>query len=88
MNTLANRRFVKMNGLGNEIVVVDLRGEPPGARAADPAEVRAAAGADGAPCDQFMLLYPARMPGTDVSRAAASLSASRRSCGMSFSAQT
>jgi diaminopimelate epimerase len=66
MNTLANRRFVKMNGLGNEIVVVDLRGEPPGARAPDPAEVRAAAGAGGAPCDQFMLLYPPRTPGTDA----------------------
>jgi diaminopimelate epimerase len=66
MNTLANRRFVKMNGLGNEIVVVDLRLEPPGARALDPAEVRAAAGASGAPCDQFMLLYSPRTPGTDA----------------------
>jgi diaminopimelate epimerase len=66
MNTLANRRFVKMNGLGNEIVVVDLRGEPPGVRVPDPAEVRAAAGAGGAPCDQFMLLYPPRTPGTDA----------------------
>jgi hypothetical protein len=26
MKALANRRFLKMNGLGNEIVVVDLRG--------------------------------------------------------------
>jgi diaminopimelate epimerase len=25
MSTLANRNFVKMNGLGNEIVIVDLR---------------------------------------------------------------
>ena len=28
MNTLANHRFVKMNGLGNEIVVVDMRAQP------------------------------------------------------------
>jgi hypothetical protein len=25
---LANQEFVKMNGLGNEIVIVDLRGAP------------------------------------------------------------
>ena len=28
MSTLANRDFVKMNGLGNEIVIVDLRRAP------------------------------------------------------------
>ena len=33
MSALANHAFVKMNGLGNEIVVVDLR-VPPGAPAA------------------------------------------------------
>jgi diaminopimelate epimerase len=66
MNTLANRRFVKMNGLGNEIVVVDLRLTPSGAGALDPAEVRAVAGARGAPCDQLMVLYPARGPATDA----------------------
>ena len=27
MSTLANHAFVKMNGLGNEIVVVDMRGQ-------------------------------------------------------------
>src|SRR5258708_16215635 len=32
MSALANHAFVKMNGLGNEIVVVDLRA-PPGAQA-------------------------------------------------------
>jgi len=55
MSALANRDFVKMNGLGNEIVIVDLRG------AADPieaAEARAAARQE--PYDQLMALYPAR----------------------------
>ena len=66
MNTLANRRFVKMNGLGNEIVVVDLRLTPSGAGALDPAEVRAVAGTRGAPCDQLMVLYPARGQATDA----------------------
>ena len=46
MSTLANHAFVKMNGLGNEIVVVDMRGQA-GAITAD--EARAAAQPDGAP---------------------------------------
>ena len=62
MSTLANHAFVKMNGLGNEIVVVDLR-QNPGAISAD--EARAAAGPAGAPYDQLMALYPPRIPGTD-----------------------
>ena len=55
MSTLANREFVKMNGLGNEIVIVDLR------RVASPiraAEARAAARQE--PYDQLMALYPSR----------------------------
>ena len=55
MSALADRAFVKMNGLGNEIVVVDLR------RAAGPisaADARAAARAE--PYDQLMALYPPR----------------------------
>jgi diaminopimelate epimerase len=62
MSALANQAFVKMNGIGNEIVVVDLR-----ARAAkiEPDEARAAASPQGAPYDQLMALYPARTPGTD-----------------------
>src|SRR5579863_9485186 len=55
MSALANRDFVKMNGLGNEIVIVDLRREP-GPIAA--AEARAAARQE--PYDQLMALYPAR----------------------------
>jgi diaminopimelate epimerase len=62
MSTLANHAFVKMNGLGNEIVVVDMRNSP----APIPAEeARAAAGPKGAPYDQLMAIFPPRTPGTD-----------------------
>src|ERR1700749_3815396 len=55
MSALANRDFVKMNGLGNEIVIVDLRRAPSPIGAA---EARAAARQE--PFDQLMALYPAR----------------------------
>ena len=55
MSALANRDFVKMNGLGNEIVIVDLRAAPVPIMAA---EARAAARQE--PYDQLMALYPAR----------------------------
>ncbi len=55
MSALANRKFVKMNGLGNEIVIVDLRGAPVPIGAA---EARAAARHE--PYDQLMALYPGR----------------------------
>ena len=55
IGALANRDFVKMNGLGNEIVVVDLRRAP---KPIEPAEARAAARQE--PYDQLMALYPAR----------------------------
>jgi len=48
MSALANRPFVKMNGLGNEIVVVDMRRAPEAIGAAD---ARAAAQPAGAPYD-------------------------------------
>jgi diaminopimelate epimerase len=54
MGTLASRDFVKMNGLGNEIVIVDLR-RSTGIIAAG--EARAAARQE--PYDQLMALYPA-----------------------------
>jgi len=63
MSALANRPFRKMNGLGNEIVVVDMRQTPLAIAAA---EARAAAGPNGAPYDQMMALYPPRTPGTDA----------------------
>ena len=63
MNALANRPFVKMNGLGNEIVIVDMR-QQPSPIAAEAA--RAAASPDGgAPYDQMMALYPSRAAGTE-----------------------
>jgi diaminopimelate epimerase len=63
MGALSNHSFVKMNGIGNEIVVVDLRDRP---AKIEPAEARAAAAPDGAPYDQLMALYPPRTPGTDA----------------------
>jgi diaminopimelate epimerase len=62
MSALANRDFVKMNGLGNEIVIVDLRRAPIALTAA---EARAAAGQE--PYDQLMALYPARGRNADAS---------------------
>ena len=63
MTALANHAFIKMNGLGNEIVVVDMRGQPGTIGAA---EARAAAQPGGAPCDQLMTLHAPRTPGTDA----------------------
>jgi diaminopimelate epimerase len=63
MGALANRTFVKMNGIGNEIVVVDLRVQGGSIR---PEEARAAAAPGGAHYDQLMALYPSRTPGTDA----------------------
>jgi len=62
MGALANHAFVKMNGIGNEIVVVDLRD---GGEKIAPEEARAAAGPGGAFYDQLMAIYPARHAGTD-----------------------
>jgi diaminopimelate epimerase len=63
MGALANRTFVKMNGIGNEIVVVDLRAQGGSIR---PEEARAGAAPGGAHYDQLMALYPSRTPGTDA----------------------
>ena len=63
MSALANHAFVKMNGIGNEIVVVDLRHEK---ATVSPAEARAAARPEGAPFDQLMVLHAPRTPGTDA----------------------
>jgi diaminopimelate epimerase len=63
MGALANQSFVKMNGIGNEIVIVDLRARGGQIEAE---EARAAARPDGVPYDQLMALYSARTPGTDA----------------------
>jgi diaminopimelate epimerase len=61
MNALANHSFIKMNGLGNEIVVVDMRARPQAITADD-----ARAAATAAPYDQLMAVYPPRAAGTDA----------------------
>src|SRR5256885_1989116 len=61
MSALANHPFVKMNGLGNEIVVVDLRLQ---SGAISAAEARAAAGPHGVAYDQLMALHAPRTGGT------------------------
>src|SRR5262249_60342783 len=55
-------RWVKRNGLGNEIVLVDMRAAP---RAVTSDDARAAAKPGGVTYDQLMALYPPRTPGTD-----------------------
>jgi diaminopimelate epimerase len=62
MGALANHSFVKMNGVGNEIVVVDLRN---GGGKITPEEARAAAAPGAVPYDQLMAIYPPRINGTD-----------------------
>ena len=67
MGALANHAFVKMNGIGNEIVVVDLRHDAAkGTKGTkiEPEEARAAA--KPVPYDQLMALYPPRTPGTEA----------------------
>ena len=62
MSRLANTSFVKMNGIGNEIVVVDLRDSNV---VATPDDARAiATGAGGIAYDQLMVLQPPRLAGT------------------------
>jgi len=60
MSALGNRDFIKMNGLGNEIVIVDLRRAPSSSAYSpiDAGDARAAARQE--PYDQLMALYPAR----------------------------
>ena len=61
MSALANHPFIKMNGLGNEIVVVDMRRSK---AVISPDEARAAAQPAGAPYDQLMALHAPRTAGT------------------------
>jgi diaminopimelate epimerase len=63
MSVLANRPFIKMNGLGNEIVVVDMRRQT---ETIDAVDARAAARPNGAPYDQLMALHAPCTPGTDA----------------------
>jgi diaminopimelate epimerase len=63
MSALANHPFIKMNGLGNEIVVVDMR---PQTGAISVEEARQIGQPGGVPYDQLMALHPPRLPGTDA----------------------
>jgi diaminopimelate epimerase len=63
MSALANRRFLKMNGLGNEITVLDLRGTSSRVSAA---EARAIAAHPRSRFDQLMVLHDPVTPGTDA----------------------
>ncbi|MBM6593973.1 diaminopimelate epimerase [Microvirga pudoricolor] len=61
--SLANRRFLKMNGLGNEITVLDLRGTP---LLVGADEARAIAADPRSRFDQLMVLHDPQSPGTDA----------------------
>lgn len=61
MNPLANRPFLKMNGIGNEIVVLDLRGANIEVSATD---ARAIGRGEGLKYDQMMVLHDPVTPGT------------------------
>src|SRR6267378_8693336 len=63
MSALANHAFAKMNGIGNEIVVVDLRDKPAAITAED---ARAVASPAGVHYDQLMVLQPPRLAGTEA----------------------
>ena len=62
MSALANHAFAKMNGIGNEIVVVDLRDSK---SAVTPEDARGRFPA-GVPYDQLMVLQPPRLQGTEA----------------------
>lgn len=61
MSALANHAFAKMNGIGNEIVVVDLRDA---AGRVTPADARAVAAH--VPYDELMVLEKPRLAGTEA----------------------
>jgi diaminopimelate epimerase len=63
MNALAQRRFLKMNGLGNQITVLDLRGTK--LRVSDN-DALAIAAEPRARFDQLMVLHDPVTPGTDA----------------------
>lgn len=63
MSQLANRPAAKMNGLGNEIVVLDLRGT---GAAVSAFEARAIYHGEGLAFDQLMVLHEPRSAGADA----------------------
>jgi diaminopimelate epimerase len=63
MNPLAGQRFLKMNGLGNAITVLDLRSTQ---HRVTPDEVRIIAAQPESHFDQLMVLHEAHTPGIDA----------------------
>jgi diaminopimelate epimerase len=63
MSALAHRRFLKMHGAGNAIVVLDLRGS---SARVQPDEARAIAQDPASSFDQMMVLHDPVSPGTDA----------------------
>ncbi|MEE7450869.1 diaminopimelate epimerase [Methylobacterium radiotolerans] len=63
MSALAHRRFLKMHGAGNAIVVLDLRGS---SLTVKPEEARAIARDPGSSFDQLMVLHDPVSRGTDA----------------------
>src|ERR1700724_2162119 len=63
LSALSNHAFAKMNGIGNEIVVVDLRAKP---AAVTSEEARAIAAPAGVHYDQLMVLQPPRLRGSEA----------------------
>ena len=61
MHPLAQHPFLKMNGIGNAILVVDLRNTD---YVLTPEDARAIAQGPDTPFDQLMVLYPPRLPQT------------------------
>ncbi|MDR1827602.1 MAG: diaminopimelate epimerase [Methylobacteriaceae bacterium] len=64
MSTLAGKRFLKMNGAGNEITVLDLRGGKSDVTAQD---ARRIAAWEPAAFDQLMVIFDPTTEGTDAS---------------------
>ena len=63
MSALLNHPFAKMNGIGNDIVILDLRADSAPVTEED---ARAIARKEAVPFDQLMALYPPRVAGTDA----------------------
>jgi diaminopimelate epimerase len=63
MSPLAHKTVTKMNGLGNEIVILDLRGSD---LTIEAKEVRAIGNGDGLRFDQLMVLFNPRTSSTDA----------------------
>ncbi len=63
MSALSGRRFARMNGLGNQIIVLDLRGT---SLVVSPEEARAIHRGPGLRYDQLMVLHDPATAGTDA----------------------